>query len=57
MVLDVSSRTPQSRSPSARATARAVVTESLSKSTSTTMFISSPTIAAKRSAALTVSPP
>ena len=36
---EVSSRTPQSRGPSARATSSAVRTESLSKSTSTTMFM------------------
>ena len=38
---EVSSRTPQSRSPSASATSSAVRTESFSKSTSTVTFISS----------------
>ena len=48
---DVSSRTPQSRGPSARATSSAVRTESFSKSTSTVTFMSSGAQSAKFRAA------
>ena len=54
---EVSSRTPQSRSPSASATSSAVRTESFSKSTSTVTFISSAKRSAHARAAATVSPP
>ena len=53
---EVSSRTPQSRSPSASATSSDVRTESFSKSTSTTMFVSPAKWSANARAAATVSP-
>ena len=53
----MSSRTPHSRSPSARATASAVSTESFSKSTSTVTFMSGGAHSANFSAASTVLPP
>ena len=56
-VLAVSSRTPHSLSPSASATSSEVRTESFSKSTSTTTFISSAQRSANALAAATVSPP
>ena len=56
-VSDVSSRTPQRRGPSSRATCSAVSTESLSKSASTVMFMSAGAQSANRRAASTVSPP
>src|SRR5439155_8721441 len=54
---EVSSRTPQSRGPSARATSRAVPTELLSKSTRTVTFRSSGAHSANLVAASTVLPP
>ena len=54
---DVSRRTPQSRSLSARATSSDVRTESFSKSTSTTMLKSSGAHSANFVAASTVLPP
>ena len=56
-VSDVSSRTPQSRSPSASATSSAVRTESFSKSTRTVTDISGGAHSANFRAARTVSPP
>jgi len=53
---EVSSRTPQSFGPRARAASSAVRTESFSKSTSTTTFMSSGAQAANCRAASTVSP-
>ena len=53
----MSSRTPQSRGPSARATSSAVCTESFSKSTSTVTFISGSTFSTNFVAASTVLPP
>src|SRR3954469_15338342 len=54
---EVSTRTPQSRSPSASATATDSRTESLWKSTSTVTFISREKRSANARAAATVSPP
>ena len=57
MVFDVSSRTPHSRSPEGACDGERRASPSRCRSRpATTMFVSSPTIAAKRSDALTVGP-